>query len=120
MNKNIDQLLNQLFSPLNPKQIKVLGGRFGFKNGEEMTLQEIGNELGITRERVRQIEEQALKKAAPKVKEEAKSVLEFANTHLASFGGVRRDDVFVREIRDFLFREALHLDVVVEQRVVLG
>ena len=30
------------------------------------------------------------------------------------------DDVLVREVRDLLGREALHLDVVVEQRVVLG
>ena len=36
--------------------------RFGFKDGISHTLDEIGKMFGVTRERIRQIEEQALKK----------------------------------------------------------
>lgn len=105
MNKNIDQILSQLFAGFNPKQVRVLSGRFGLKGGE-CTLQEIGDELGITRERVRQIEEQAIKKVAPRVKEVAKPILEYANTYLASVGGVRRDDSFIPEIKNAVFKGA--------------
>lgn len=46
---------------LTPSQEKVINMRFGF-DGPEMTYDEIGNELGVTRERVRQIETAALRK----------------------------------------------------------
>lgn len=36
--------------------------RFGFENGQIYTLEEVGQEIGVTRERIRQIESKALKK----------------------------------------------------------
>ena len=59
---HIDQFINELLEGFTPKQRKVLSGRFGLKNGKRATLQEIGDELGITRERVRQIEEQTMER----------------------------------------------------------
>lgn len=103
MSKGIDNLISRLFEGFTPKQVKVLSGRYGLKNDEVSTLQQIGDELGITRERVRQIEEQALKKLAPKAKSEAKQVLEYANTYLAGTGGIRRDDYFISEIKNAQF-----------------
>ena len=44
------------------RQRKVIEMRFGFVDGEPKTLDSIGKEFGITRERVRQIETQALNK----------------------------------------------------------
>jgi len=49
-------------SQLNEKQRIVIERRFGIGNGEDITLEEIGIELGITRERVRQIQMSALKR----------------------------------------------------------
>jgi len=46
---------------LGPRQQVVLNKRYGL-NGEKMTLQEIGEELGVTRERVRQLQARALRK----------------------------------------------------------
>lgn len=49
-------------SQLNDKQKRVVEGRFGL-NGQQMsTLEEVGNEIGVTRERVRQIQVEALAK----------------------------------------------------------
>lgn len=48
------------FERLSPRQREVLRWRFGFEGGEELTLREIGERLGLSRERVRQIQTQAL------------------------------------------------------------
>jgi len=103
MNKSIDQLLERLFADLNPKQRKVVAGRFGLKSGEGITLQEIGDELGITRERVRQIEVQTMKKLGTSVRREAGEFLAAAEKFLRNVGGVRRDDCFMRDLAHALF-----------------
>ena len=56
--KNIDDILKTLTK----REKKVIRERFGFDNGEEKTLEEIGQDMNITRERVRQIEKKALQK----------------------------------------------------------
>jgi RNA polymerase sigma factor (sigma-70 family) len=53
---------------LNPRMRHVVLRRFGLDGSPPQTLEEVGNELGITRERVRQLETRALKElrnAAP-------------------------------------------------------
>jgi len=47
---------------LTPREKQVINLRFGFGTGDTMTLQQVGQNMGITRERVRQIECKALKK----------------------------------------------------------
>jgi RNA polymerase nonessential primary-like sigma factor len=55
---NIEEWLNQL----NEKQREVVERRFGLSGRDVATLEEVGNELGVTRERVRQIQMEALKR----------------------------------------------------------
>lgn len=55
---NIEEWLNQL----NDKQREVVERRFGLNSRDVATLEEVGNELGVTRERVRQIQMEALKR----------------------------------------------------------
>lgn len=98
MNKNLDEFIAKLFKDFTPKQQKVLGGRFGLKTGKRLTLQEIGEDLGVTRERVRQIEEQSLKKIRETVQEDARELLDLAKKHLSQTGGIRRDDVFMEDL----------------------
>jgi RNA polymerase primary sigma factor len=56
------EYLVELLQSLTPKEKSVIQMRYGLFNGEVLTLKEIGARLGITRERVRQLEEKALRK----------------------------------------------------------
>lgn len=104
--KNIDTLLQDLLQGFNPKQQKVILRRFGLKNGRRATLQEIGDELGVTRERIRQIEEDTLRKLKPRVAETAGPLVSFASVHLDQAGGVRRDDFLVSDIASYIYPES--------------
>lgn len=54
--------LDQVLKTLSPKEQEIIRLRFGMDGGREHTLEEIGQSFGVTRERIRQIEEKALKK----------------------------------------------------------
>ena len=51
-----------MFNFFNEREKKVIISRFGFDDGREKTLEEVGNIQGVTRERIRQIEANALRK----------------------------------------------------------
>lgn len=54
--------LHELLNDLSPREQKILALRFGLKDGVTHTLEEVGKEFGVTRERIRQIEAKALEK----------------------------------------------------------
>ncbi|MBR4933027.1 MAG: sigma-70 family RNA polymerase sigma factor, partial [Clostridia bacterium] len=54
--------LNNVLSTLTPREELVLKLRFGLTDGRARTLEEVGQEFDITRERIRQIEAKALRK----------------------------------------------------------
>jgi RNA polymerase primary sigma factor len=58
----LKQQLDEVLSSLSPREQKVLELRFGLKDGKPRTLEVVGREFGVTRERIRQIEAKALKK----------------------------------------------------------
>ena len=58
LREHIEEALREL----SPKEQDVLRLRFGLNDGRERTLDEIGKQFGVTRERIRQIEAKALKK----------------------------------------------------------
>jgi len=60
-NNNIKEQLSECLNMLNEKQRSILARRFGLLGHEAATLEEVGSEVGLTRERVRQIQVEALK-----------------------------------------------------------
>ena len=54
--------LGDVLSTLTPREAKVLRLRFGLEDGRQRTLEEVGKEFDVTRERIRQIEAKALRK----------------------------------------------------------
>ncbi|MCU0521295.1 MAG: sigma-70 family RNA polymerase sigma factor [Anaerolineae bacterium] len=54
--------IEEVLSTLNPREVRILRMRFGLHNGRSYTLEEVGQKFGLTRERIRQIEGQALRR----------------------------------------------------------
>ena len=54
------EVLQEILQDLPPREVRILQLRYGLVDGETYTLEEVGKKLGVTRERVRQIEAQAL------------------------------------------------------------
>ena len=60
--KNLRKIVTQILSELDPKEETVLRQRFGMSTNKTSTLEEVGEYIGVTRERIRQIEQKALQK----------------------------------------------------------
>lgn len=58
----LKEQIEEVLSTLNEREQKVLKLRFGLEDGRARTLEEVGNEFDVTRERIRQIEAKALRK----------------------------------------------------------
>ena len=58
----LKEQLQEVLSTLTPREAKVLKLRFGLEDGKSRTLEEVGQEFAVTRERIRQIEAKALRK----------------------------------------------------------
>lgn len=54
--------IREMLETLSPREAKVLEYRFGLEDGKQRTLEEVGREFGVTRERIRQIEAKAIRK----------------------------------------------------------
>ena len=54
--------IGEVLKTLTPREARVIAMRFGLDNGKPMTLEEVGKEFDVTRERIRQIEAKALRK----------------------------------------------------------
>ena len=58
----LKEQLEEVMNTLTPREAKVLKLRFGLEDGKARTLEEVGKEFNVTRERIRQIEAKALRK----------------------------------------------------------
>jgi RNA polymerase primary sigma factor len=62
INRNLKEQTETLLKTLTPREEKVIKMRFGLVDGNEHTLEEVGQMFAVTRERIRQIEAKALRK----------------------------------------------------------
>jgi len=62
--------LAQLLDEIDEREATILRMRFGLEDGEAMTLKDIGAKIGLTRERVRQIQDEALRKLGSRLEED--------------------------------------------------
>lgn len=61
-NEGLQEAITSLLGELSPREEKVIRMRFGFKMNTDHTLEEVGKQFNVTRERIRQIEAKALRK----------------------------------------------------------
>lgn len=95
---NIAGLLNELFKRLPEREVKVLKMRFGLEKYEKSTLEAIGQEFGITRERVRQIENAAIVGLGKISTAELAEILDTAVSVLMANGGILWKDRLLRNL----------------------
>ncbi len=60
--QTVKDMLKDMVTTLDPREATILKARFGLDGGPERTLEEVGSKFGVTRERVRQIQNIALRK----------------------------------------------------------
>ena len=70
MKKSLNEKVDQMLEDLSKREATILKMRFGFF-GEVKTLEDIGQEIGLSRERVRQIEKRAKDRLKSKLQNEA-------------------------------------------------
>jgi len=104
---NLDQFIEDIMGSLEQRNRVVISRRFGLQNGQKATLQEIGNSFGITRERVRQIENKIIKNISSQIKNKAHQILNLAINHLEQVGGIRREKEFLKDLAYFLNGEEI-------------
>mgnify|MGYP003345872277 CR=1 FL=1 len=78
MNINLSEQTRKVLSTLTPREEKVLRMRFGIEMTSDHTLEEVGQQFHVTRERIRQIEAKALRKL--KLPTRSKKMRSFLNT----------------------------------------
>src|SRR3972149_2837043 len=61
----LQETIEEVLSELTPRQSHILRLRFGLGGGEPHTLEEIANKFGLSRERIRQLEKEALRRLRP-------------------------------------------------------
>jgi RNA polymerase primary sigma factor len=64
---NDNELMQEVLATLDARESRILAMRFGLDDGRPKSLEEVGQEIGVTRERIRQIQEQALQKMRVKI-----------------------------------------------------
>ncbi len=88
---NYKKICSDLLKDLPSRSRDVIERRFGLKTGKRETLEAIGADYDITRERVRQIENEAFSFIKPKL-EKNKDIIKDFKKVFASFGGVKREE----------------------------
>lgn len=95
MRCDYQKICSNLLKELPQRTTSVIERRFGLKTGKRETLEAIGESYSITRERVRQIEEEGFSKIRQKIKNYQK-VFQYFNNTLVSFGDFKEEDILLK------------------------
>ncbi len=106
MKINYQKVCTELIKDLPQRTADVIERRFGLKSGERETLEHIGQSYNITRERVRQIENEGFSHILPKI-DSYKEVFVWFDEAIASFGGLKKEE----ELLGFLGEGKFNNDV---------
>ena len=95
---NYAQLYAKLTKGLSPKAKDIFNRRFGVKSANPETLESIGKRLGITRERVRQIEEAGFTYVRKNNKEALENAFKNFHDYFASKGGFKKEEIALEDL----------------------
>ena len=98
MHFNYQQICQNLIKDLFQRQKEIISCRFGLGKNEQETLASIGKRLGITRERVRQIEKDTInRQIKPKLKK-CQEVFKYFRQYLKKSGGVKKETILLKQL----------------------
>lgn len=97
MNFDYQKICLNLLKDLPERQKEVILRRFGLESGERETLESIGSDFGITRERVRQIENDGFLRLKPKL-ESLQNVFQHFTEQLKSAGEIKREETLLSRL----------------------
>jgi hypothetical protein len=98
-NLNLSEILEDMFLVLSDKEKEVIIKRFSLDNKPKMTLEKIGQQFSVTRERIRQIEKIALSKLRRTVKStKLNEISALAKDLIQNKGGVSTEKALISEI----------------------
>ncbi len=106
--KNLIDLINDFTNTLPEAQKDVIIKRYGLYGEKPMTLEAIGQEKGVTRERIRQIEASALEKLKKSL-DELDILLKQIKDQLEILGGIRREQKLLEESATLLSPDPVEL-----------
>ncbi len=92
---NYQEICSDLLDDLPERTRKVLIKRFGLRTGKKESLQSVGEELGISRERVRQIQGAGLFELRKKA-EKYRPIFSFFSNQLKTTGNLRKEDILLK------------------------
>jgi len=96
---NYQKICSELLDIVSPRQKEVIERRFGLSGNPPETLQSIGDDLKITRERVRQLEKAALLKIASLAqKTSCQKTFSYFKSYLVEQGGLKREDILLNDL----------------------
>lgn len=96
---NLEEILEDIFLVLSDKEKDVIIKRFSLNNEPKMTLEKIGQEFAVTRERIRQIEKIALGKLKRTVKStKLNEISELAKELIENKGGISTEKALISDI----------------------
>jgi len=95
----VKELVNNLLILLSPKEKHIIENRYSLNERPHATLEKIGQEFGVTRERIRQIEKNALRKLSRNVvNTKLNNFNQYANTIIQKYSGVVSEEKLVSEL----------------------
>jgi len=102
--QNYQKIVNSLLKTLPDRGKEVLERRYGIASGEAETLEAIGEDFGVTRERVRQIEEAAFSNLRKSdIIKEVEDIFKYLYKHLSDHGDHRREE---KLLSDFAYQKS--------------
>lgn len=94
---NYQKICSDLIDDLPQRQKEVISRRFGLDGAKRETLESIGQDFGICRERTRQIQETGLAKIKPKL-DRYETVFQSFLNYFEKFGGLKREDILLADL----------------------
>jgi len=94
----LTNLSQTILKDLDPRLRDIIERRFGLKNVNKEPLESIGKDYKITKERVRQLEENAIFQIERNLTSEVFDFFKLSENHLKLFGGIRKEDQFLSEL----------------------